>query len=494
MGTNEAAKTGSTRKSLFIQPLGGNNQDRIGSNCNLVVAGELTGGGLVGDGVLMDFGVHPARSGPAGWTQRFPDIRHLLKPESPVKLRAIFLSHGHADHDEAVVRYTEAGYALPPVYGDALTLNFLKDKLRGARLPRALWPELRELTSANPVTGVPGFDSITPVRMGHSLTGNGYLARAHGRGAFFSSDFKLDQTTLTPATDITTLQAIGARGEVDVLLVDSTRANQSGHTTPEVQVRDNLKEIAERHPHHRLNMVILGTNTEGIARAGWLAAQSGRVLVHHGTSLEHSLRAMNNSGMGLDALLGHDELEVVSGRTQLAQTLSPSYVLNVLAGANGERGAVFARASREEDNNLQFNAEDVVILSASVLPWNRSKVEGIMAALRRQGVEHIYIAEHDGKPLHASGHEHGGGIVQLAGLLRPTAVIPMHGNSAQRNACAALFNQLGQAPEVIPAVNGNIIELSAAGPTLVGHENRPLIETVIRPFKQPSLKPELKAA
>jgi ribonuclease J len=494
MGQEQAEKTSQKALSLYIQPLGGNNTDRIGSNCNLVVAGELTGSGLVGDGVLMDFGVHPARKTPDGWTQRFPDIRYLLKPESPVKLRAIFLSHGHDDHDGAIMRYLEAGYSLPPVYADPLALNFLREKLRSARIPKTLWPEMKEYTGSTPLHEIPGFEEFVPVRMGHSLAGQGYLVRAAGRGVFFSSDFKLDQTTLTPPTDLQQLDRLGQSGKVDLLLVDSTRAAQDGMTPPEAEVRENLRELAERHPHHRINLAILGTNAEGLARAGWLAAQTGRILVHHGASIERTLRAMNNCAMDLPTLAGSEDLQIFSGRSQIAQSLSPSHALNVMAGANGERGSVIARASRDEDHHLQFGAEDIVILSASTLPWNRKKIEGIFAGLRAQGVEHIYLDQGEGKYLHASGHEHGDGILRLAELLKPRAVTPMHGSSAQRQACAARFNRMAGAPEVLTAENGDILEVSSVGPVLVGHEHRPLTEAPARPVWLRPHPQDLKAA
>ena len=470
---------------LYLQPLGGSNQARIGSNCNLVVLGHYDEGQLHGEAVLVDCGADPARRGPGGWIQSFPDIRHLLHPHSPVKLRAIFLTHAHNDHDEAIVRYCEAGYPLPPIHGSALTLYMLKDKLRSAGIQRHRWPGMTifEYGEVVPSGGL----TVEPVAMGHSLPGSGFLVRGGGKGIFFSSDFKLDQTTLTPHTDLQRLQQMGENKEVDVLCVDSTRALQDGTTVPEADIRTNLLDLTEKFPNYRVNIVTLGTNAEGLARAAWVAAQTGRVLAHHGKSIERTLRGLNSSGLDLPTLVGQPDLQIVSGRTQLAQCLHPSYVLNVLAGAQGERAAVLARASRDEDPHLQFSAEDIVIFSASVMPWNKGKINSMIDAIKAQGVEHVFLDTAGGKQLHASGHEHGGGLLQLAQMVQPqSAIIGLHGSTLQRKACTDRFNAIAAQAPAITLDNGQILDMTGSVANIAGTQPAPQIEIQIRADHKPA--------
>jgi ribonuclease J len=480
MGDGLKLVASGTGRALFYQPRGGCNLEGIGSNCTLLVCGAQIDGRLKGDAILIDLGAHPARWTPEGMTQSFPDIRDLLSPESPAPLRAIFLTHAHADHDEAVVRYCEAGFRLPPIYGERETLEHLRAKLRGCMVATSSWPELREIAPGQRVETIPGFAGVEAVAMGHTRPALGFLVKAAGQGIFLSADFKLDQTTLTRPTDMARLHAMKAGGEVDLLCLDSTRAGQDGHTVPEAQIRANRLMLADKFPNHRLNLIISGHNDETIAGAAWLASQTGRFLVHHGTAIETSLRITNAGPQPLHTLVNDDELQVFSARASIVKRLSPSHVLNVLAGINGEKLASFARVCRGESEHLRFGAEDVVLLCGSLRPWNKGKLEKLADLLRAQGVEHIYFNNEE-FPLHATGHEQGDGLVTLARHVGPKqAIVGLHGSEAQREALCRRFTDLADLPEVLRVDNGQTLRLDGAGVTTTSIQGPALIQATIR--------------
>lgn len=477
---------------LFFQPRGGCNKNDAGSNCSLLTYGWLNGNGsLQGDTILFGLGVHPVRRGPDGPVQAGPDITDLLDPESPQKLRAIFLSHAHTDEFEGVVRYLEHGYRLPPVYGDELTINIVKEKLRG-RAPQDLWPEMHIMKPGAPVQV--GAFSLEAVQMGHTLSGSGLIARAGGVGVFFTGDFKLDQTMLTPKTDLARLEKMGRDREIDVLLLDSTRADKTTELTPEAEIRENIRQIASRHPDKRINIVLETGNAEALARSGWLAAQESRVYIHHGCTIGQRLCAMNKSGMDLPTLTGHDNLIVTSGSTQLAGRLHPSYVLNIMAGVNGEASSVFSRVCRGEYEHFRAGPEDVFIFSAMIRPWSALRIEENLRALRERGIEHIYLNGPEQPRTDESGHETAPGLLRLQQLVQPkSAVVGIVGSNDKREACRVLFNRAGSGPDALKLDNGTILGITPTGTTLAGHQPTELVQIPVRP-KLHLPTGELKAA
>lgn len=499
MGPHDTAETTATTAALglYFQPRGGCNADDVGSNCSQITYGWHDGNGLHGETILVGLGAHPVRRTPDGPTQKAPDILDLLDPQSPQKtkrtLRAIFLQHGHGDDDDGILRYLEHGYRLPPIYGDELTINIQKEKLRG-RIHKGAWPQMHVVKPGQPVRVGPF--TLEAVQMGHTLSSSGLVVKAGGMAAFLTGDFKLDQTTLTPGTDLNRIAEMGRRREIDALFLDSTRADKPGHPTPEAAVRENVRDLAARHPGKRINIVVETGNAEALARAAWVAGQQSRVYVHHGSSIEHRLRAMNKSGLDLQTLTKSDTLITASGPTQLAAKLSPSYVLNVLAGVNGERTSVLSRVARGEYEHFTAGPDDVFIFSSSVRPWNAAKLEENIRLLQAQGVEHIYRDEPGAPALDSSGHEHGDGLKAVAALVQPRSVIVgLHGGAQQREACRQLFAQLAAPPAAMVLDNGTILRLTPETASLSGHEDRPLVEIPVRPTpRQTARTPALKVA
>lgn len=469
---------------LFYTPLGGSNSDRIGSNCGLITLGHMENGQIIGESILIDAGAHPAHWTPDGWQQKLPDLRQVLSPDWPAPVRAIFLTHAHQDHHAAVVHYAAIGLSLPPIFCSPLTRHLLVQDLRDAKISAILQPELRTLEPCESahISGM----TIEAVTMGHSLTGYGYKISGGGVSAFFTSDFKMDQTTLTPATDLARLTRMGIEGEIDYLMVDSTRAQQEGTTVPEAEIRQRILDITNQHPYERINMVIMGSSAEGLARGAWVASKTHRVAVHHGCSIERTLRAMNATGLSLPNLIEptlqeNESLQLTSGSSKFANRMSPSFIFNIMSGAQGEKTSTLARKT--------FTSRDVIIISASTLPWNKRKIERLVQSWRTMGVEHIYTE-------HASGHEQGGGLLQLNELVRSKAgILPTHGSLAQRQACCDRFNARSTGAPAFRIDNGLTLQLTPHGPREVDLHNPPARDFLTVPA-QPDFRKylQLKAA
>src|ERR1700730_17161508 len=100
---------------LRIIPLGGLGE--IGMNLMIYEYGDAA--------IAVDCGMMFPDASTLGVDVIVPDMTYLF--EQPLKLRAVFLTHGHEDHIGAVPFLVER--LKVPVYGMPLTLVFAEDKL-----------------------------------------------------------------------------------------------------------------------------------------------------------------------------------------------------------------------------------------------------------------------------------------------------------------------------------------------------------------------------
>src|SRR5207253_3287560 len=102
-------------------------------------------------------------------------------------------------------------------------------------------------------------------------------------------------------------------------------------------------------------------------------------------------------------------------------------------------------------------AGDTVIISAKPIPGNELRVHDAINRLARSGAE---VLHEDNAPVHVSGHGRAEELRTIIGLLRPKAVMPVHGEFRMLAAHAQLARE-GGVPEdrIVLAENGSVVEL-----------------------------------
>jgi ribonuclease J len=139
--------------------------------------------------------------------------------------------------------------------------------------------------------------------------------------------------------------------------------------------------------------------------------------------------------------------------------------LILCTGSQGEPMSAMTRIAYNDHPGVHVEAGDTVIISAKPIPGNELRVHDAINRLARSGAE---VLHEDNAPVHVSGHGRAEELRTIISLLRPKAVMPVHGEFRMLAAHAQLAREGGIPEEgIIMAENGSVIELSERGAHIV---------------------------
>ena len=108
-----------------------------------------------------------------------------------------------------------------------------------------------------------------------------------------------------------------------------------------------------------------------------------------------------------------------------------------------------------------------MIISARPVPGNELRVHDAINRLTKNGAEVLHEENAD---VHVSGHARAEELRTLLSLLRPKAVMPIHGEYRMQAAHARLAQDAGvPASSIVIAENGDVVELSRDGVRIADH-------------------------
>jgi ribonuclease J len=423
-------------EALRIVPLGGLGE--VGKNMTVFELGDET--------IVVDAGMSFPRDEHLGVDVILPDFGYLRDRE----IRAVVLTHAHEDHVGALP-FLMREVRVREVWATRLTLGLVKSKLDEHGLLRAA--ELRE---ADPAAGPIdlGPFRLEFVRMAHSIPDAVGIAieTPHGR-VFHSGDWKLDHTPVDGLrTDVGRLADLGNRG-VDLLLGDSTNAERPGFTRSERVVGEAFRQII---PTRRGRVLVssFASNIHRMQQAIDVAVDSGRKVAVVGRSMRRNMNVARNLGyveVPEDMLVKPAELDDVPPEQQLI----------LCTGSQGEPLSALTRIAYHDHPAVQVERGDTVIISARPVPGNELRVHDAINQLTKSGAEVLHEENAD---VHVSGHGRAEELRTLIGLLRPKAVMPIHGEYRMQAAHARLAQEAGvPASSIVIAENGDVVELTRDG-------------------------------
>jgi len=421
-------QTSASNSPLRIVALGGLGE--IGMNMMVYQCAD--------DILLVDSGLMFPDAEMPGVDYVIPDISWLR--ERAESVRGILLTHGHEDHIGALPFVLQE---LPvPVYGTALTLGFVAEKLKEYKIGA----DLRPVKPRDTVTL--GCFSVEFIRVSHSVVDGCALAIRTPEGVVIhTGDFKLDQTPVDgELTDLASFARYGDQG-VLALLSDSTNVEREGYTISESFVGEALADIFPKCAG-RIIVAAFSSNIQRVQQVADVAAACGRKVLLNGRSMIANVRIARELGylkIADDLLM---DLKCLSD-------IPRDQVCMITTGSQGEPMSALVRIAMDDHKQIKLEQGDTVILSSRVIPGNERTISELINHLYRRGAEvhHEKVSE-----VHVSGHASQEELKLLMNIVKPRFFMPIHGEYRHLVLHRRLATKVGIPEErCLLAVNGEMV-------------------------------------
>jgi ribonuclease J len=373
----------------------------------------------------------------------FPDAEHygidLILPDwAMLRDRAddidcVVLTHGHEDHIGALPFFLREFGSLP-IYASRLTLGLVRAKLEEHPDVSA---EMVEVEAGERIK-TPPFD-FEFVAMNHSIPDALAVAVHTPQGTILhTGDFKLDQTPIDGRpTDLPHLAALGDGG-VDLLLADSTNAEVSGLIPSERIVGHTLHEVLAE-ATGRVVVTTFASHIHRVQQVLSAARHEGRRVCFVGRSMVRNTAIARELGY-----LDYDDAEVVE--LDEVDALPPDGVVIVCTGSQGEPFAALSLMAVGQHRQVTIGEGDTVVMASSVIPGNEHAIYRSINNLFRRGARVVHKGVAD---IHVSGHASADELRMVHNIVRPKAVIPVHGEYRHLVVHARIARETGVDPDQV---------------------------------------------
>ena len=427
---------------LRVFALGG--LEEIGKNMYVIECGD--------DIVVVDGGMAFPDEDMLGVDAVIPDITYLM--QNITRVRGILLTHGHEDHIGALPTLLKT--LRVPVYGTALTLGILQNKLAEEHYEAA--PTLRTVVPGD-VVALGGMKAEF-IHVNHSIPDACALAITTMQGVVFcTGDFKLDVSPIDgQMMDVTRIGQIGNAG-VLLMLGESTNAERPGHTPSERIVGQSINAIFEGNKDKRIIIATFSSNVHRVQQIIEAAAKHHRKV----------------------AVLGRSMVNVVGAAVELGYITPPDGVLIdvsemkrfknhqiclITTGSQGEPMSALYRMAFGEHDRVKLSTNDLVVMSSSPIPGNEKLISKVTNALIKSGIKVVGDRTAD---VHVSGHACKEELKFMLALVRPKYLMPVHGESRHLFAHRELAEFMGiPANHIFLSENGKVLEIDRNGARFAG--------------------------
>jgi len=435
-----------SRATLRMIPLGG--MCEIGKNMTAYEYGN--------DIIIVDCGqIFPDETMP-GVDAVIPDFTYVLQNRD--RVRGIFITHGHEDHIGGLPYLMREFKA--PIYGGKMAVELLKYKLDDKVPGLTKSCTLRAVNAGETVRA--GCFSVEFIHVNHSIADAFMFAIRTPIGTIVhSGDFKIDYTPISG--EIMDLQRIAQLGREGVLLFvcESTNIEVPGFSKSERHVGESMADMF-KDAQGRIFVATFSSNTSRLQQIFTAAERHGRKVALVGRSMLNVFNAANNLGyiqMKPDTLIDISQVD----------KLPPEQVCVISTGSQGEPMSALTRIAFSNHRELEIQAGDTVIISATPIPGNEKPIYKVINELYKRDAKVYYSALAD---VHVSGHASQEEIKLVHSLVRPKFFIPAHGETRMLYQHAELAHKLGVPFEnIFILANGDIFEIAKGSAKVTGFTN-----------------------
>ena len=361
---------------LKIISLGGLNE--IGKNLTVYECGN--------DIIVVDCGMGFPDDDMYGIDVVIPDVSYLIKNQN--KIRGIFITHGHEDHIGALPYVLRSVNA--PIYATRMSAGLIRLKLEEHRLldkTKIVTCEAGDVIRA-------GKFSVEFIHVNHSIADAvAFAIRSPAGVCVHTGDFKIDTTPIQGGMiDLARFGELGNEG-VLALLSDSTNVDRPGYTRSERSVGASFDALFSGCTE-RIIVTTFASNVDRLQQIIDVAARYGRRVAVTGRSMENNMQVSTELGYmnipdGVLMDLNH------------IKSLPKEKICIITTGSQGEAMSALSRMAFNTHRQVDIQAGDRIIISASTIPGNENSMGNVINELYRKGAE--VVNERLGA-LHVSGH------------------------------------------------------------------------------------------
>ena len=423
--------------SLRFVPLGG--LEEVGRNCMFFeYKNEI---------VIVDLGLQFPEEETPGIDYIIPNISYLEKKKANVQ--AVILTHAHYDHI-GDLPHLIGKLGNPPIYTTSLTKAIVEK--RQDDYPNSPKLEIHVVKDGDKIK-LSNFFEAEFFGVAHNIpeTTGVVLKTPIGNIVHFA-DFKIDYNEKDEPQGLEEFERIGKMG-IHSFMVDSTNAEEEGHSMSERIVEKNLEEIF-RKAEGRIIIATFASLLTRIAEIIKIAEKIGRKVALSGYSMKTNVQIAQNLGF-IKAKEG-----TIIPLEEISKTKDEK-ILVLSTGAQGESNASLMKIINGEHRHIRIKPGDTVIFSSSIIPGNERSVQVLKDNLSRQGaiVFHSKIVD-----IHSSGHAPKDDLKLVMKLIKPKFLIPVHGYYFMRATNGQSAREAGIAKEnVVLMDNGQVAELTKDG-------------------------------
>jgi ribonuclease J len=383
-----------------------------------------------------------------------PGVDLILPDFGPIRDRlkdvvGIVLTHGHEDHIGGVP-YLLRERGNIPVIGSKLTLAFLDPKLKEHRLKDAP----RFVVAEGDIEQFGPFE-LEFVAVNHSIPDALAVAIKTPAGvALHTGDFKMDQLPLDGRiTDLRAFARLGEQG-VDLFLTDSTNAEVPGFTTSERNITPAIDAVFQN-SSRRIIVASFASHIHRVQQVIDAAHKHNRKVAYVGRSMVRNMQIARELGY----------LKVPDGVVVDKIDAAPPHKMVLMStGSQGEPMAALSRMANNSHQQVSLEPGDTVLMASSLIPGNENAIYRVIDGLTKLGANVV----HKGNALvHVSGHASAGELLYCYNIVKPSNVLPVHGEIRHLHANAKLATATG-VPNVLLAEDGYVIDLVDGHASITG--------------------------
>jgi len=321
---------------------------------------------------------------------------------------AIFITHGHEDHigglPHLFQQYKPKLYATPYA---AEVIRFRVGNILGSKFKTDI-SEVKYGTKLKE-----GAFTVEYIQVDHSIPDSSALfITAKGLRVLYVTDFRFSGAN--KHAFLSKINEIKKDGKIDLLLSDSTNADNMDESIPEQAVLENLDGYFSK-AQGRIIVTLFSSNISRVNQVVTLCKKYGKSLFVTGQNLKTHISIAKKLGYL------EDDKGCIKPDSELSRT-SKTKTVFLCTGSQAERNSSIVKLSYGTHSQLKIEQGDVIIFSSSKIPGNEKIIMDAINRLAEKGAEIIYTGD-----VHCSGHANNDELQALVREVKPRYFVPIHG-------------------------------------------------------------------